>query len=49
MNEQRIMIIGLGKLGSQVLDLFVRLPGKHHFLVGARDKESIQQRRPRHE
>ena len=40
----KILFVGLGDLGSQTLDLFVRVPGKHHFLVGGRNLDVLQQR-----
>jgi hypothetical protein len=43
-NEQRVLFIGLGNLGSQILDLFLRVPGKHHFLIGGRNQEYLQER-----
>lgn len=44
MNEQRIFLVGIGNLGSAILDLCLRLPGKHHFLVGGRNLSTLQQR-----
>lgn len=44
MNQKRILFIGLGNLGAQVFDEFVRVSGDHHFLVGGRNVERIQER-----
>lgn len=44
MNEKRILCVGLGDLGAQVFDLFVRVPGKHHFLVGGRNLDFLHRR-----
>src|SRR5437016_1775630 len=44
MNAHRILLIGLGNLGSQILDLLVRLPDKHTFLVGGRNLDHLHQR-----
>lgn len=44
MHRHRIMLIGLSDLGSQVLDLLLRIPGEHTFLVGGRDVEYLRQR-----
>jgi hypothetical protein len=44
MNKQRILLVGLGNLGSQVLDLLMRIPGQHSLLVGGRNVAYLQQR-----
>lgn len=44
MKEHRILFIGVGKLGGQILDLFLRIPGKRLFLLGGRDVETLRQR-----
>jgi hypothetical protein len=44
MSKQRILIVGLGHLGSQVLDLLMRIPGQHALFVGGRNIEYLQQR-----
>ncbi|HEU5383631.1 MAG TPA: hypothetical protein VFV38_50165 [Ktedonobacteraceae bacterium] len=44
MKDQRILFLGAGKLGSQVLDLMLRVPGKHQFLVGGRELERLRPR-----
>ncbi|MBA2678445.1 MAG: hypothetical protein H0U76_08645 [Ktedonobacteraceae bacterium] len=44
MRKYRILLVGLGKLGSQIFDLLVRLPGNHAFLAGGRDVEHLRQR-----
>ena len=41
---EKILFIGLGALGSHVLDTFTRISGKNHFLVGGRDQAYIHQR-----
>jgi hypothetical protein len=40
----KILLIGLGNLGSCILDMLVRIPGKHIFLVAGRNKDYLQQR-----
>jgi hypothetical protein len=40
----KILLIGLGNLGSCILDMLVRIPGKHIFLVAGRKKDTLQQR-----
>jgi len=42
--EQRVLFVGLGRLGSHMLDLLVRLPGKQTFLVGGRNLDYMRQR-----
>lgn len=44
MRGKRVLFLGLGDLGSQVLDVFVRVPGNHTFLVGGRNLEKVRQR-----
>jgi hypothetical protein len=44
MSDKRILFIGLGNLGSQIFDEFVRVPGNHQFLVGGRNVNDIQWR-----
>lgn len=44
MAQKRILFIGLGNLGTQVLDEFVRVPGNHRFLIGGRNIEQLQWR-----
>jgi hypothetical protein len=40
----RILLLGLGALGSRVLDLAVRLPGRPCLVVAGRDLEALRQR-----
>ena len=40
----KILVVGFGNLGSQVFDMFLRVTGKHSFLVAGRNIEHIQQR-----
>jgi hypothetical protein len=40
----KILFIGLGELGSQIFDLFVRTSGKHTFLVGGRNERYLHER-----
>lgn len=40
----KLLLIGLGNLGSQVLDLFLQTTVKHTILVAGRDLQYIQQR-----
>jgi hypothetical protein len=42
--QKRILFVGLGNLGMQVFDEFACVPGNHHFLVGGRNLEYVQQR-----
>jgi len=42
--ENKVLFVGLGALGSLVFDMFVRIPGKHHFLVGGRNQIYLRQR-----
>jgi hypothetical protein len=42
--EQRIFFLGVGKLGGQILDLLLRLPGKYRFLIGGRNLLLLRQR-----
>ncbi len=42
--ENKILFVGLGGLGSYVLDTFTRVSGKHYFLVGGRDQTYLRQR-----
>src|SRR5579884_587555 len=44
MNQKRVLLIGLGNLGTQVFDEFVRVSGGHHFLVGGRNVEYLRWR-----
>lgn len=44
MSTKRILFLGLGDLGSQVLDMLVRVPGNHRFLVGGRHLATLRQR-----
>ncbi|GER90071.1 hypothetical protein KDW_42330 [Dictyobacter vulcani] len=44
MSSKRILFIGLGDLGSHILDVLVRTPGQHTFLVGGRHPGYLQQR-----
>lgn len=44
MKEHRVLFLGVGKLGGQILDLLLRVPGKHRFLVGGRNIELLRQR-----
>jgi hypothetical protein len=44
MKEQRILFIGVGNLGGQILDLFLRVPGRHRFLVGGRNLDQLRPR-----
>jgi hypothetical protein len=44
MRQYRILMVGLGHLGSRMLDLFVRLPGQHTFLVGGRNVDALRER-----
>jgi hypothetical protein len=44
MEGKRILFVGLGELGSQIFDLFVRIPGKHTFLVGGRNERYLHER-----
>ncbi len=44
MKEMRLLFIGAGNLGGQMLDLLLRLPGKHRFLVGGRHLEALRLR-----
>jgi len=43
-SKQRILLVGLGSLGSQLLDLLMRIPGQHSLLVGGRNIEYVRQR-----
>jgi hypothetical protein len=43
-SKQRILLVGLGGLGAQLLDLLTRIPGQYSLLVGGRNIEYIQQR-----
>lgn len=40
----KILVVGLGNLGSFIFDLLVRVPGKHVFLVGGRNKTYLYER-----
>src|SRR5690349_20234096 len=40
----RILFVGLGDLGSQVLDAAMRMPGQHAFLVAGRNVEHMRKR-----
>jgi hypothetical protein len=44
MDGKRILFIGLGDLGAQIFDLFVRVPGPHTFLVAGRNEAYLRQR-----
>lgn len=44
MTGKRIMVVGLGHLGSQVLDMMLRIPGDHTYLVAGRNREYLHQR-----
>lgn len=44
MSEKRILFVGLGQIGAPILDLLLRVPGEHRFLVGGRNLEYLQQR-----
>jgi len=44
MEERRILFIGAGNLGGHILDLFLRVPGQHRFLVGGRNVDVLRQR-----
>lgn len=44
MTRKKIMFVGLGQLGSQVLDMFLRLPHEHSYLVAGRNLEALQTR-----
>ena len=44
MKGKRILFVGLGELGSQIFDLFVRIPGKHTFLVSGRNEHYLHER-----
>jgi hypothetical protein len=44
MSSKRVLFVGLGNLGAQVFDEFVRVPGNLQFLVGGRNVEHLQQR-----
>ncbi|HEU5380756.1 MAG TPA: hypothetical protein VFV38_35480 [Ktedonobacteraceae bacterium] len=44
MAHKRILFVGLGDVGSNILDFFVRTPGQHTFLVGGRKPEVLRQR-----
>jgi hypothetical protein len=44
MEKRRILFIGAGNLGGHILDLFLRVPGQHRFLVGGRNVEVLRQR-----
>jgi hypothetical protein len=44
MREKRVLFVGLGDLGAQVFDMFVRVPGNHRFLVGGRNENYVHQR-----
>ncbi|HEU5376239.1 MAG TPA: hypothetical protein VFV38_12410 [Ktedonobacteraceae bacterium] len=44
MKKQCIFFVGVGKLGSQILDLLLRVPGDRRFLVGGRHPEALRQR-----
>lgn len=39
-----ILLVGLGSVGALVLDLLLRLPGNHRFLVGGRNPHQIRER-----
>ncbi|GHO94791.1 hypothetical protein KSF_048390 [Reticulibacter mediterranei] len=41
---QRIFFVGLGDVGANVFDLFLRVPGQHRFLIGGRKQDYLQQR-----
>jgi hypothetical protein len=40
----RVLFIGMGDVGSQTLDLFVRTPGHHTFLVAGRTPDAFRAR-----
>ncbi len=40
----KILLIGLGNLGSCILDMLVRVPGEHIFLVAGRNSDYLHQR-----
>lgn len=42
--EQRILFLGVGQLGGQILDLLLRLPGHYRFLIGGRNLSLLRQR-----
>jgi hypothetical protein len=42
--QQRILFLGAGKLGGQILDLLLRIPGKHRFLIGGRNLPLLYKR-----
>ena len=42
--EQRVLFLGAGQLGGQILDLLLRLPGEYRFLVGGRNLSLLRQR-----
>lgn len=42
--RQRILFLGVGKLGGHILDVLLRLPGNHQFLIGGRDMPALRQR-----
>lgn len=44
MQEKRILFVGLGDLGTQILDLLLRIPGKCTFLIGGRNEQYLQER-----
>lgn len=41
---QRVLLVGLGSLGSSMFDFFVRLPGSHVFVAGGRNLAYLQER-----
>ena len=40
----KVLFIGLGNLGAQAFDMFVRVPGEHSFLVAGRNMQHLQER-----
>lgn len=44
MNSHRVLLVGMGNLGSLIFDLLVRVPGHHTFLVGGRNLDYLRQR-----
>ena len=44
MSAKRVLFLGLGDPGSQVLDTLVHVAGTHQFLVGSRQVDAIRAR-----
>ncbi len=44
MTSHRVLVVGMGNLGSLIFDLVVRVSGRHTFLVGGRNLDYLRQR-----